>query len=191
LADRRTPHARQPYFQTYQRAENHSWPGAHQRNQHPGRPARGTAGLAGGRRRASGRQDFHRTGQGTRAGPGSDGQPDPGPGADRHRQRRAGAADGGQERRAESGRRAAGDRADGRSAGRRQDHHRRQAVPAAERNPEKEDSGGFRRRVPPGRDRTAEDTGRTGRRRILPVVAGPEAAGHRRRGAGSRQTPPV
>ncbi len=60
-------------------------------------------------------------------------------------------------------------------AGRRQDHHYRQAGQVAQGAPEEEGAGGQLRRVSAGGYRAAEDGLGAGRYRFLPVGGGPEA----------------
>ena len=75
---------------------------------------------------------------------------------------------------------AAGRHPDGRPAGRGQDHHHRQAGQAPDREAQEEGADRLRRRLPPGRHRTAEDGHQAGRRRMVRLDARPEAARHRR-----------
>ena len=104
----------------------------------------------------------------------------PGPGAGGHRQPRTGRHHGRGRLRHQPRRPAAGRDPDGRPAGRRQDHHHRQAGQAPDRKAQEEGADGLRRRLPPGRHRAAQDRDGAGRRRVVPQHARPEAARHRR-----------
>ena len=160
-----TSHARQPDLTPREDRQDDPRRSAPHRGERAGRAARSAHRAAGGRRRAAGREAFHRRGARAGARPGGGRQPHAGAGAGRRGAPRTDAPDGRGERRARSRGCAAGGDPDGRPAGLGQDHHRRQARAAAE-GPEEEGADGFLRRLPPRRDRAVEDGGRAGGRGI-------------------------
>ena len=148
-------------------------PGPHHRRQRAGHAARSAHGAARGRRRAAGGARLHRPRQGQGARRRGRRLAVAGPGAGRHRQPRARRDDGRRRRRHQPRGAAAGRDPDGRPAGRRQDDDHRQARQAPDREAQEEGADGLGRRLPPGRDRAAEDGDAAGRRRMVPVEPRP------------------